>query len=242
MVIPKSLQVGAIISKFSSIPNYYKKKLLHLGEDFTIEKLLKHLCIEEETRKYDAVYLYQNFKENHVGEEKVTKGKRKRSSVNLKQDKKRQRTYYHCHKRGHYIKDCRLLKKGNNSKKASSSKANLVEEKDLVAMIIEGVQCMYIGMMTKLNMATQGRSLEWWLDSGATVHVCNDRNQFKIYEEVNNREVLMGNDNSAKVCGQGTTELNFTSAKKLSLMNVFHVPNLRKNLVSCIREDSNCIG
>ena len=41
----------------------------------------------------------------------------------------------------------------------------------------------------------------------------------------------MGNDNSAKVCGQGTIELNFTSGKKLSLVNVLHVPDLRKNLV-----------
>ena len=137
---------------------------------------------------------------NHVDEEKANKGKRKKSSVDYKQDKKRQRSCFHCHKKGHYIKDCRLLKKGNNSKEASSSKANLVEEKDLVAMVTEGVQYMHIGMITELNMATQGRSLEWWLDSGATIHVCNDRDQFKTYEEVNNREVLMGNDNSAKVC------------------------------------------
>ena len=232
VVIPETLQVGAIISKLPSTWNDYRKKLLHLGEDFTVEKLLRHLRIEEETRKRDAVYLSQNSKVNHVGEEKANKGKRKKSSVDYKQDKKRQRSCFHCHKKGHYIKDCRLLKKGNNSKEASSSKANLVEEKDLVAMVTEGVQYMHIGMITELNMATQGRSLEWWLDSGATVHVCNDRDQFKTYEEVNNREVLMGNDNSAKVCGQGTVELNFTSGKKLSLVNVLHVPDLRKNLVS----------
>ncbi|XP_027337291.1 MDIS1-interacting receptor like kinase 2-like [Abrus precatorius] len=109
--------------------------------------------------------------------------------------------------------------------------ANLVEERDLVAMITKGVQCMHIGMITELNMATYEKSHEWWLDSGATVHVCNDHNQFKIYEEVNNQEVLMGNDNSAKVCGQETVELNFTLRKKLNLVNVLHVPDIRKKLV-----------
>ncbi|XP_072066951.1 uncharacterized protein [Arachis hypogaea] len=201
-----------------------KKKLLHLGEDFTIEKLLRHIRIEEETRKRDAVYLSQSSKVNHIDENNINKKKRK-FSKDSKQDKKRQRECYHCHKKGHYIKECRLLKK-------EASKTNLVEEKDLIAMVVKKVQNMHIGMVTEVNIATQGKSLEWWLDSGATVHVCNDRNQFKTYEEVNNREVLMGNDNSAKVCGQGSVELNFTSEKKLSLINVLHVPDLRKNLVS----------
>ncbi|XP_072074086.1 uncharacterized protein [Arachis hypogaea] len=201
-----------------------KKKLLHLGEDFTIEKLLKHICIEEETQKHDVVYLSQISKVNHIGENNTNKKKRK-FSKDSKQDKKRQRECYHCHKKGHYIKECRLLKK-------EAPKTNLVEEKDLIAMVAEKVQNMHIGMVTEVNIATQGKLLEWRLDSGATIHVCNDRNQFKTYEEVNNREVLMGNDNSAKVYGQGIVELNFTSGKKLSLINVLHVLDLRKNFVS----------
>ena len=71
--------------------NDYRKKLPHLDENFTVEKLLRHLSIEEETRKRYVVYLSQNSKVNHVSEEKVNKGKRKKSSMNDKQDKKRQR-------------------------------------------------------------------------------------------------------------------------------------------------------
>ena len=66
--------------------------------------------------------------------------------MDVKQDKKKQKAYYHWHKKMHYIKYCRLLKKGNNSKEASIFKANLVDEKDLVVIIIEGVQFMYIGI------------------------------------------------------------------------------------------------
>ena len=65
------------------------------------------------------------------------------------------------------------------------------------------------------------------------MHICNDRNLFKNYEAVSNEEkVLMGNNDTANVHGKGTVELQFTSGKKLVLLNVFHVPDVRKNLVS----------
>ncbi|PKI78962.1 hypothetical protein CRG98_000603 [Punica granatum] len=65
VIIPESQQVGAIISKLPSSWNDYRKKLLHMAEDFTVEKILRHLRIEEETRKRDAVYLPQGSKVNH---------------------------------------------------------------------------------------------------------------------------------------------------------------------------------
>ncbi|KAK4391388.1 Copia protein [Sesamum angolense] len=42
----------------------------------------------------------------------------------------------------------------------------------------------------------------------------------------------MENANTATVLGKGNVEVQFTSGKKLSLTNVLHVPEIRKNLVS----------
>ena len=84
VVILESLQVKAIISKLASTWNDYRKKLLHLGEEFTAEKLLRNLRIEEETRKPNAMYLSQNSKVTQIGEGRVTKGKRKNSSMDAK--------------------------------------------------------------------------------------------------------------------------------------------------------------
>ena len=42
----------------------------------------------------------------------------------------------------------------------------------------------------------------------------------------------MGNHNATKVVRKGSVELKFTSEEKLTLLNVFHVPDLKKNLVS----------
>ncbi|PPR97039.1 hypothetical protein GOBAR_AA23627 [Gossypium barbadense] len=70
VVIPKLVQVEAIILKFPSSWNNYQKKLLHMENDFTVEKILRHLRIGEETWKRDTVYLPQSSKVNHVSESK----------------------------------------------------------------------------------------------------------------------------------------------------------------------------
>ena len=45
------------------------------------------------------------------------------------------------------------------------------------------------------------------------------------------QQVQMGNNDTAKVEGKGIVELQFTSGKKLILINVLYVPEIRKNLV-----------
>nr|GFD36313.1 putative Gag and Pol polyprotein, identical [Tanacetum cinerariifolium] len=43
---------------------------------------------------------------------------------------------------------------------------------------------------------------------------------------------MMGDNHTSKVIGSGNMEIQFTSGRKLTLMNVLHVPNIKKNLVS----------
>uniref|UniRef100_A0A2N9FSX3 Uncharacterized protein n=1 Tax=Fagus sylvatica TaxID=28930 RepID=A0A2N9FSX3_FAGSY len=68
---------------------------------------------------------------------------------------------------------------------------------------------------------------------GKRTYFRTDWTLFKEYVEAGNGlEVLMGNHNTAKVLGTGTVELKLSSGKKLVLTNVYHVPNIKKNLVS----------
>ena len=63
--------------------------------------------------------------------------------------------------------------------------------------------------------------------------MCNNKEQFKTYEESSiEQEVLMGNYNKAKVHGKGTVDVKMSFGKMLTLTNVFHVPNIKKNHVS----------
>ena len=71
------------------------------------------------------------------------------------------------------------------------------------------------------------------MDTGATRHVCLDKKMFSSYHSIDNGEQLfMGNSSSSKVEGQRKVVLKMTSGKELTLNDVLHVPEIRKNLVS----------
>ena len=112
-------------------------------------------------------------------------------------------------KKGHYICEGRFLK---NKKKENGNNSNMANAaKEIIAMVTE----MRIGMITEVNMAAATNSSDWWFDSGATLHVCNEKAQFKTYViATDGEEVLMGNDNSTKVHGKETIEMQFTSENK----------------------------
>ena len=73
---------------------------------------------------------------------------------------------------------------------------------------------------------------EWWIDMGATRHVCYDKKMFSIYEPIEPREkVFIGNSATSKIKGLGKVILKMMSEKELNLTNVLYVPEIHKNLV-----------
>src|SRR6266542_3487332 len=75
-------------------------------------------------------------------------------------------------------------------------------------------------------------SPEWWIDTGANVHICADISMSASYQATRTSSELMGNGSHASVHGVGTVDLKFTSGKIVRLKNVHHVPSINKNLVS----------
>ncbi|KAI5385267.1 hypothetical protein KIW84_072029 [Lathyrus oleraceus] len=85
----------------------------------------------------------------------------------------------------------------------------------------------------RTNPKTKDDAIAWWIDSGATTHVCKDRFWFKTLVPVEDGSVLyMGDDHFAPVEGKGNVVLEFSSGKTIILFNVLYVPKLRKNLIS----------
>ncbi|XP_048611342.1 uncharacterized protein LOC125585743 [Brassica napus] len=73
---------------------------------------------------------------------------------------------------------------------------------------------------SSINMMEEGRDDEvvWWIDSGATTHVCKDREWFTTYEQVQDGSILhMGNESTALILGRGKVVLEFSSGKTLDL-------------------------
>nr|GEX31931.1 zinc finger, CCHC-type [Tanacetum cinerariifolium] len=71
-------------------------------------------------------------------------------------------------------------------------------------------------------------AIAWWIDFGATTHVCKDRCWFKTYEPVEDGFILyMGDDYFTLVHGKESVVLEFSFGKSITLFNVLYVPKLR---------------
>src|SRR6185295_9938324 len=75
-------------------------------------------------------------------------------------------------------------------------------------------------------------SPEWWVDTGANIHVCADASLFFSYQDGGTSSLLMGKGSHVRVLGVGTVNLKFTSGKTVQLKNMQHIPTIKKNLVS----------
>ncbi|KAA0048414.1 uncharacterized protein E5676_scaffold939G00100 [Cucumis melo var. makuwa] len=99
------------------------------------------------------------------------------------------------------------------NKSRHAAQANLIED-ELVAMISE------------VNII--GGSEGWWLDTGASRHVCDDLSLFRKYNEVKDKNILLGDHHTTKVVGIGEVELKFTSGKTLVLKEVLHLQKFER--------------
>ncbi|OMO65433.1 Reverse transcriptase, RNA-dependent DNA polymerase [Corchorus capsularis] len=146
--------------------------------------------------------------ETRVRDEKVSKNKDAAESSKNKvlMNNKSDKTCFHYGKKGHFIKECWSSSKTNE--------ANIVKDE-------------YYVVVTEVNAVVATNS-DFFIDSSATIHICNNKDLFNTYVE-DESEVFMGNQVVVRVVGKGNVTLNFTSGQKLTL---YHVPDVIRNLVS----------
>ncbi|GKE25476.1 zinc finger, CCHC-type containing protein, partial [Tanacetum coccineum] len=118
-----------------------------------------------------------------------------------------------------------MMEEGGKNKKIKQRKETwivVVETKRIMQVLVVREKGLRTNTMTKVN------AIAWWIDSGATNHVCKDRCWFKTYEPMEDRSVLyMGDGHFSPVQGKGRVVLEFSSGKSITLFNVLYVPKLR---------------
>ena len=220
--VGESFLVEAITGKLPPSWRDYRNYLKHKKKEISLQDLIVRLKIEADNRG-----ITKQSEEAFVAEDSKTKNKKKnfqkkrKAPDNKPKDNKRTKKFngecWVCGKVGHAARDCRL-------KKDRNKEANLVDN-------MEVDESNFSAVVSECNMVQNPN--QWWVDTGATRHVCSDKSMFSTYKKFDHEEKLyMGNSAVSMIEGSGTVILKFTSGKTVKLNNVLHVPDICKNLIS----------
>ncbi|GAA0169187.1 hypothetical protein LIER_23728 [Lithospermum erythrorhizon] len=83
---------------------------------------------------------------------------------------------------------------------------------------------------------------DWVLDTGASRHLCANKEMFQDFEEIADGDyVYMGDSTTVGIMGKRKVSLKVTSGKTLALSSVLYVPTLHRNLVSGALLNKSCM-
>lgn len=122
---------------------------------------------------------------------------------------------YNCHKMGHYARDCWYVHD-------AKVEANLVEEKEAEESTL----------LLALNQEADGEGSQWYLDNGASNHMCGDKSKFVELEEKAAGSVTFGDASKIQIEGKGTILIRLKDGTHKLISDVYYVPKLKSNILS----------
>ena len=225
IVIPDEL---LSIMLLSSLPSEFENFCVAIESRDTIPSLndLKIKLIEEEARQNDRDAKVND--EVRKGEALFTKGRfdRSRQSIASSSDSMKTSDYkfsgkcYNCGKIGHVSRVCKSKSKNDVS--------------NIVCDAMTAIAC---------NTEISEKAKSWYLDSGATRHMSNNRENFVNLDKTEKLKVYTAADNFINSEGSGIVHLQMKSTKNaansVKLKNALYVPGLRNNLISVSKVTNN---
>lgn len=189
-----------------SLPNEMENFVVAIESRDNLPNLdqLKNKILEEEQRRFETV----NFENDQVFLVKNTNNNFAKNDPRVKyKDKLKNIVCFGCGKRGHMRSQC-MNQNRNDDDNGNSGCA-----------------------MTVVNSClNNANNVDWVLDSGASSHICRDKNLFSVLN-VYKSNVWLPSGQNVMVKGIGEVCLTI-SGKKYSLKDVLYVPDLKCNLLS----------
>lgn len=191
----------------------------------TLKNLTERLCLEESRIKLHTGHTA----ETNTGHMAETNDSALLSKIKC----------FSCGKRGHIKKDCDKRKfqaQNSNPNHSSSSKwCSKCKKKNHNL-----VDCWFKDKSKGKDNAfivqcEDENCVDWFIDSGATAHMCNNIKFFTDIQPVEDKHVLIGNGQGLKVVGVGTIiaeTYDGDSWIHTTLSNVNYVPEMKYNLFS----------
>jgi len=119
---------------------------------------------------------------------------------------------YNCGKYRHYTRDC-------YAKKRVEKDANLVEKDEGILMMANG------GI-------TMDNDMVWYIDTGASNHMCRHKHLFVDIREIKDGHVTFGDSTKVPIKGKGKICFSQKDGKIGTMKDVYYVPDLKNNILS----------
>ncbi|KAG0600944.1 hypothetical protein M758_11G072700 [Ceratodon purpureus] len=130
---------------------------------------------------------------------------------------------FYCKKPGHHIKDCRARIAAEKAR--NTRQTNLATTDNKLYVVVS---------------KNQGHvNSTWYLDSGATQHMCHQKEGFINYTKRQDDQVVyLGDDSTSYMIeGHGDVNVKLTNGKVKYIPDVLYIPGLAKNLFSAKQFD-----
>jgi hypothetical protein len=185
---------GGILSKLPESWGKFATSLRHKRQTFSVAGLIGILDVEEKARAKDK-RVEESSTANLVQQKKHSNDPHNKKKKNQKPDNSQKAKKTTTFKKNKKKWNCFVC--GDPGHLTSECKDKWTKDKKTANMVIgEGTSGYGNLLPTVLSVC---HSPDWWVDTGANIHVCSDISMFSSYQDQGAGALLMGNGSHAAV-------------------------------------------